>query len=180
MALIGRVGWFVGHRPVAIVVLAEPLPFVSRDVAERLAPVVKLIAECAVSLLVARKDAGQAHHVGDVTAYVDGLFYFVTHDFLFMGLLLKSEELKPVPATLSLKPFFVGHITGDGCAPYYFAPLFKAAVRVELKATLRTFLFKCLCHRSVLLLIHFLWVSQFLVNRACEADAEHLCEVFDI
>lgn len=64
---------------------------------------------------------------------------------------VKSEELKPIPATLSRKPFFVRHIAGDGCAPYDFAPLFKAAVRVELKATLRTFLFKCLCHTSVLL-----------------------------
>jgi hypothetical protein len=84
----------------------------------------KPIVECAVGLLVARKDAGQAHNVGDVTPYANSLFYFVTHDFRFMGLLLKSEELKPVPATLSLKPFFVGHITGDGCAPYDFAPLF--------------------------------------------------------
>jgi hypothetical protein len=106
----------------------------------------KPIAECAVGLFVAGKDAGQAHHVGDVTPYVDSLFYFVAHDFRFMGLLLKSEELKPVPATLSLKPFFVGHITGDGSAPYDFAPLFKTAVRVELKATLRTFLLKGLCH----------------------------------
>ena len=85
MALIGRVWWFVGHRPVAVVVLAEPLPFVSRDVAERLAPVVKLIAEFSVGLFVAGKDAGQAHHVGDVTAYADGLFHFVKHDFSFMG-----------------------------------------------------------------------------------------------
>ena len=63
---------------------------------------------------------------------------------------VKSEELKPIPATLSRKPFFVGHIAGDGCAPDNLAPLFKAAVRVELKATLRTFLLKCLCHTSVL------------------------------
>ena len=89
-ALIGRAGWFVGHRPVAVVVLAEPLPFVSRNVAERLAPVVKLIAECAVGLLVARKNAGQAHHVGDVTPYVDSLFYFVKHDFSFYGFTLEE------------------------------------------------------------------------------------------
>ena len=63
---------------------------------------------------------------------------FLFHDYV------KSEELKSVPATLSRKPFFVGHITGDGCASYYFTPLFKAAVRVELKATLRTFLLKSL------------------------------------
>ena len=86
MALIGRVGWLVGYRPVAVVVLAEPLTFVSSRVAERLAPVVKLIAEFSVGLFVARKDAGQAHNVGDVTPYVDGLFYFVTHDFVVMGL----------------------------------------------------------------------------------------------
>ena len=118
MALIGRAGWLVGHCPVAVVVLAEPLPFVSRNVAERLAPVVKLIAEFSVGLLEAGKDAGQAHHVGDVTPYANSLFYFVIHDFRFMGLLLKSEELKPVPAALSLKPFFISHITGNGCAPY--------------------------------------------------------------
>ena len=47
---------------------------------------------------------------------------------------------------LSRKPFFVGHIAGDGCAPYDFAPLFKAAVRVELKSPIRTFLLKCLSH----------------------------------
>ena len=98
MALIGRVWWFVGHRPVAVVVLAEPLPFVSRNVAERLAPVVKLIAEFSVGLLVARKDAGQAHNVGGVTPYADGLFHFVIHDFVVMCLLLKSEEF----ATASL------------------------------------------------------------------------------
>lgn len=85
LALIGRVGWLVCYCPVAVVVLAEPLSFVSRNVAERLAPVVKLIAEFSVGLLVARKDAGQAHHVGDVTPYVDGLFYFVIHDFSFYG-----------------------------------------------------------------------------------------------
>ena len=62
---------------------------------------------------------------------------------------MKNEELKPVPATLSRKPFFVGHIAGDGCAPYNLAPILKAAVRVELKAALRTFLFKCLFHNSL-------------------------------
>jgi hypothetical protein len=59
---------------------------------------------------------------------------------------VKSGELEPVPAALCGQSFFVCHITGDGCAPYDFAPLFKNAVRVELKATLRTFLLKGLCH----------------------------------
>lgn len=90
MALISNTGWFVGHRPVAVVVLAEPLSFVSRDVAKRLAPVVKLIAQCAVGLLVAGKDAGQAHNVGGVTAYVDSLFHFVAHS-LHNSLFLKFD-----------------------------------------------------------------------------------------
>jgi hypothetical protein len=39
---------------------------------------------------VAGKDAGQAHHVGDVTPYADSLFYFVTHDFRFYGFTLEE------------------------------------------------------------------------------------------
>jgi hypothetical protein len=93
MALIGRAGWLVGYRPVAVVVLAEPLPFVSRRVAERLAPVVKLIAECAVGFLVARKDAGQAHNVGGVTPYADSLFYFVKHDLILQFSNYSSKAL---------------------------------------------------------------------------------------
>ena len=46
---------------------------------------------------------------------------------------------------------FVCHIACDGRAPCDFAPLFKAAVRVELKATLRTFLFKCFFHNYFVL-----------------------------
>ena len=42
----------------------------------------KSIAECAVGLLEARIDAGQAHNVGGVTPYVDSLFHFVKHDFV--------------------------------------------------------------------------------------------------
>jgi hypothetical protein len=61
--------------------------------------------------------------------------------------IMKIEELKPVPATLSRKPFFVGHITSDGCAPHYLAPLLKRSVGVEGKTAFRTFLLKCLgCH----------------------------------
>ena len=85
MTLIGRARWFVGHRPVAVVVLAEPLPFVSRDVSLQGQ---KPIVECAVGFLVAGKDAGQAHHVGDVTPYANSLFYFVIHDFVGVGLTL--------------------------------------------------------------------------------------------
>ena len=61
------------------------------------------------------------------------------------------EELKPIPATVSRKPFFVGHFTCDGCEPYDFAPLVKTAVLVELEPTFRTFFFKCL---FVLFVIH--------------------------
>ena len=74
----------------------------SRDVAERLAPVVKLIAEFSVGLLEAGKDAGQAHNVGDVTPYANSLFYFVAHDFRFMDLLLKSEEFATASLTVRL------------------------------------------------------------------------------
>jgi hypothetical protein len=83
-SLLCLLWWFVGHRPVAVVVLAEPLPFVSRNVAAFQGDK-KPIVECAVGLFVARKDAGQAHNVGDVTPYADSLFYFVTHDFRFYG-----------------------------------------------------------------------------------------------
>ena len=102
MALIGRAGWLVGHRPVAVVVLAEPLPFVSLDVLPLIVPVVEQIAQCAVGFLEAGKDAGQAHHVGDVTPYANSLFYFVAHDFRFMGLLLKSEEFATASLTVRL------------------------------------------------------------------------------
>ena len=93
MALIGRAGWLVCYCPVAVVVLAEPLTFVCRNVAERLAPVVKLIAEFSVGLLVARKDTGQAHHVGDVTPYADSLFYFLKHDLILQLFELSSHQL---------------------------------------------------------------------------------------
>jgi hypothetical protein len=47
-------------------------------------------------LFVARKDAGQAHHVGDVTPYANSLFYFVAHNLhnsLFLDSYLKQREL---------------------------------------------------------------------------------------
>jgi hypothetical protein len=52
----------------------------------------KPIVECAVGLFVTGKDAGQAHHVGDVTPYVDSLFYFVTHDFVGVGVTLEVKN----------------------------------------------------------------------------------------
>ena len=79
----------VRHRPFAVVALAEPLPFVSLDVLPSLVPVVEQTAQRAVGLLATGLHAVEAHQVGDVTPYADGLFHLSKHDvrFVFYGVI---------------------------------------------------------------------------------------------
>jgi hypothetical protein len=53
----------------------------------------------------------------------------------------KREKLKSVPATLSRKPFFVGHFSCDGCPTDNITTLFKTAVRVKLNPSVFALVF---------------------------------------
>ena len=103
---------------------------------------VRLIQSRAIAEFILRQPLF-ASQFGDTCADTSSCLLFV-HIYFFVN----SEYSKPVPATLSRKSFFVFHVTCDACAPYDFTSFIEAAVRIEFEATVRTFLFKCLCHNQ--------------------------------
>ena len=68
----------------------------SLDVLPSLVPVVEQTAQRAVGLLATGLHAVEAHQVGDVTPYADGLFHFSKHDVRFVVVLNENgQTLEP-------------------------------------------------------------------------------------